>query len=80
MDYYGDEDMSETARFVHIFDKFFDVLNTRHTDEAILKRKPNLSPYRTSTDSRLKVEMVEIKTRPTIIIIIDVMHTTVCLE
>ena len=35
----------ETERFVRIFDKFFDLMNTRNTNEFVLKRKPNLAPY-----------------------------------
>ena len=36
-------------------DRFFDMLNTRHLEEGIRKRKPDLAPYRTPDDSRLKV-------------------------
>eukprot|EP00731_Ephydatia_muelleri_P010173 Em0005g759a len=46
----------ETERFVRIFDKFFDLMNTRNTKEFVLKRKPNLAPYinNPETEERLK--------------------------
>ena len=52
---YGFPDTSETERFVRTFDKFFDCLNVRSTDEYIKKRKPNLRPYTDVTDERLTV-------------------------
>ena len=47
----------ETERFVRIFDKFFDLMNTRNTKEFVYKRKPNLAPYinNPETEERLKV-------------------------
>ena len=33
----------ETEIFVCIFDKFFDLMNTRNTKEFVLKHKPNLA-------------------------------------
>ena len=47
----------ETERFVCIFDKFFDLMNTRNTKEFVLMRKPNLAPYANTPESeeRLKV-------------------------
>jgi len=47
--------MKETERFVRIFDRFFDMLNTRSMNESIYERKPDLAPYRTSVDTRLMV-------------------------
>ena len=43
--------------FIHICDKFFDLMNTRNTKEFVLKRKPNLAPYANTpeTEERLKV-------------------------
>lgn len=41
----------ETERFVRIFDKFFDLMNTRHTKEFVLKHKPNLAPYANTVES-----------------------------
>ena len=55
MEYLGCPDMQETVRFVRIFDRFFDMLNTRSLEEGIHKRKPDLAPYRTAEDGRLKV-------------------------
>lgn len=49
--------MKETERFVRIFDRFFDMLNTRSMNESIFKRKPDLAPYRTSEDTRLMVNL-----------------------
>lgn len=56
--HYNEEDTTETARFVKIFDRFFDMLNTRSLKEHIFQRKPDLSPYRTPDDTRLKVSIV----------------------
>lgn len=50
-----DQDTTETERFVRIFDRFFDMLNTRCLEEGIQKIKPDLHPYRSSEDKRLKV-------------------------
>lgn len=46
---------SGTAELFKIADNLFDCLNVRNLDEAKLKRKPFLSPYRSSKDWRLKV-------------------------
>ncbi len=53
--YAGPEDTSETEKFVRTFDKFFDCLNGRNLKEHILERKPNLKPYYSPDDERLKV-------------------------
>ena len=55
LSFYGYDDTSETERFVQLFDKFFDCLNVRSTDEYIRQRKPNLRPYTEITDERLTV-------------------------
>ena len=55
LSFYGYVDTSETERFVRFFDKFFDCLNVRSTDEYIRQRKPNLRPYTEITDERLTV-------------------------
>ena len=49
------EEFQETANFCHMFDRFFDCLNTRRLKEGREKRKPDLDPYRSATDSRLHV-------------------------
>lgn len=50
-----DETLKETERFIRTFDKFFDLMNVRSIKECVYKRKPNLRPYRKSTDPRLAV-------------------------
>ena len=53
--YFDDPDTTETQRFVSLFDKFFDCLNVRSTNEWIGKRNPNLKPYTSPSDERLEV-------------------------
>ena len=48
------EDLSDTLT------DFFDIMNTRHLEEGVRKRKPDLAPYRTCDDSRLKVNFVSV--------------------
>ena len=48
-------DTSETEQFCTIFDKFFDIFNTRSIDEGQRKRKPDLNPFYRTDDPRLKV-------------------------
>ena len=55
LSFYGYTDTSETEKFIRTFDKFFDCLNVRSTDEYIRRRKPNLRPYTETTDERLTV-------------------------
>ena len=60
LDYYGDPDTTtETRKFVRNFDRFFDCLNVRCTQEGIQKRKPDLRPYRDPSDSRLTVSVLD---------------------
>lgn len=61
-DYYGDSDTHETERFVRFMDRFFDMLNTRSVEEGSKKRKPDLYPYRTPDDARLKVLCIAMMT------------------
>lgn len=51
----NNDEYTETARFCHMFDRFFDCLNTRHFGEGRNKRKPDLEPYCTINDARLEV-------------------------
>lgn len=46
---------AETAEFVLLFDKFFDVLNVTNFTSGATSRKPFLHPYRSRDDERLKV-------------------------
>lgn len=46
---------TETEKFCRMFDKFFDIFNTRAIEEADRKRKPDLKPFYSSTDERLEV-------------------------
>ena len=49
------DETTETEAFLRMFDKFFDCVNVRTLSEGIKKKKPNLMPYRSSSDERLKV-------------------------
>lgn len=49
----GGEKAQETATFVSLFDKFFDMLNVSNFTIGLRKRKPFLQPFRSSKDSRL---------------------------
>lgn len=49
----------ETEHFCRIFDKFFDLFNTRSLTECERKRKPDLSPYYDDEDSRLNLSFVQ---------------------
>ena len=45
----------ETARFAHMFDKFFDCLNCSTLSAGKRSRNPFKSPFRSGTDWKLKV-------------------------
>ena len=47
--------LTETIRFIRKFDKFFYMMNVRSLDESVLKRKPDLRPFRSISDNRFKV-------------------------
>lgn len=49
---YGPPEAIATANFCKMFDNFFDCMNVRNTQEAILKRKEFLKPYESSDDQR----------------------------
>ena len=53
--YFGDENTIETEKFIRMFDSFFDCLNVRSLSEWKSKLKPDLQPYTSPDDSRLKV-------------------------
>ena len=48
-------DTTATEKFCRMFDKFFDIFNTRAIEEADRKRKPDLKPFYSSRDERLEV-------------------------
>ena len=53
----GNDMLRETEHFVRMFDRFFDCMNVRSLKEGVYKRKPDLSPYRESSDPRLTVSV-----------------------
>ena len=55
LDFYGQEETKEMETFVWMFDKFFDCLNVQCTTASAHRRKPDLRPYRSPDDPRLKV-------------------------
>ena len=55
MELVGDQEMTETIRFVRMFDQFFDCLNVSSLSEGRNTRKTDLYPYRTPNDNRFSV-------------------------
>ncbi|XP_021339576.1 uncharacterized protein LOC110440757, partial [Mizuhopecten yessoensis] len=49
--YYG-PDLSETAKFFSVVNRFFDCLNVRSLHESARPRKPDLAPYTSQNDPR----------------------------
>ena len=49
------KDTEETERFCLMFDRFFDMLNTRAIDEGTRRRKPDLKAYEQVDDERFQV-------------------------
>lgn len=54
----GGDEVSETAKFVEMFDKFLDCVNVSNFNTAKLQRKPFKQPYRSASDFRLKVHNI----------------------
>lgn len=57
----GKPEMTETAKFCRMMDRWFDCLNGRYFDEGTRKRKPDLGPYFSIDDERfiwLEVEFL----------------------
>ena len=52
MDKFGPPEVSATAKFCSMMDRFFDCLNVRNTTKHVLKRKLFLKPYSDIDDSR----------------------------
>eukprot|EP00731_Ephydatia_muelleri_P028880 Em0020g524a len=50
----GGVEAAETAKFLIMFDKFFDCLNVSNCSEGHQQRKPFREPYRSADDFRLK--------------------------
>lgn len=53
----GDDEVTETIRFVDMMDKLFDVFNVNSYDTGKKKRKPFQDPYRSADDVRVKVHV-----------------------
>ena len=51
------KDTEETERFCLMFDRFFDMLNTRAIDEGMRRKKPDLKPYEKVDDERFQVNV-----------------------
>ena len=51
------QDTEETEQFCRLFDRFFDMLNTRAIDEGIRRRKPDLKAYEKVDDARFQVNV-----------------------
>ena len=45
-----------TEEFCRMFDKFFDLFNTRSCTECIRTRKPDVMPYYKANDPKLMVQ------------------------
>ena len=58
LDFYGNEEATETKRFVDIFDTFFDCLNVRSLEEHHRRRKPNLAPVQANGRWALECEIL----------------------
>jgi len=52
LEYYGEDNTSETRIFIQNFDRFFDRFNVCCVPEAVHKRKPDFRPYRDPCNSR----------------------------
>lgn len=58
-------DTSETEKFCRIFNKFFDLFNTRSLEEGRIKKNPNLNPFKEEDDPRIKVRFIVIRIKNT---------------
>ena len=54
------KEADETANFVEMLDKYFDMLNVNNYTTCITKRKKFQQPYRWGNDARLKVIILKI--------------------
>ena len=53
----GEQEAQETAKFVALIDKFFDILNVSNFTNGNRNRKPFQHPYRHGDDARLTVSL-----------------------
>ena len=51
----GGDEVTETAHFIALIDKFFDCFNVSNFNSGKLKRKVFQDPYRSADDFRIKV-------------------------
>lgn len=51
-------DTTGTEKFCRMFDRFFDMLNTRSLTEGRKENKPDLLPYYSPKDKRFKVVVI----------------------
>ena len=58
----GGPDVQETAKFVLLFDRFFDALNVGNFQSGIFHRKPFQLPYDSASDERLAVSVHCVRT------------------
>ena len=49
------KEIEETEWFCSMFDRYFDMMNTRAIDEGLRRRKPDLKAYEDKDDSRFQV-------------------------
>lgn len=51
----SNKDTEETEQFCSMFDRYFDIMNTRVLDEGLRQRKPDMKAYEDKDDSRFQV-------------------------
>ena len=54
------QDTKETEQFCIVFDRFFDMMNTRAIDEGLWRRKSDLKAYEKEDDSRFQVGILQL--------------------
>ena len=59
LEFSGGDEVSETVKFVHMMDKFFDCLNVNNFLSGKKQRKCFQDPYRSADDFRFKVSSFE---------------------
>ena len=56
----GGDEVTETAHFISLIDKFFDCFNVSNFNAGKLKRKVFQDPYHSADDFRVKVYSAEL--------------------